>query len=160
MTSHTARAMITTLATAAALALVGTSPTLAVEVTRAEDRGSTIMPDAMFTGVVTYSPFYRPNDYVNAGAGTVEFTPGARTRWHSHSDGQYFVVTSGIGWTQERGGAKVEVRPGDVVWTPPGIAHWHGATAANSMSHIAVTPFNAEGGVAWMEAVSDADYLD
>jgi mannose-6-phosphate isomerase-like protein (cupin superfamily) len=65
--------------------------------------------------------------------------PGARSAWHSHPGGQYLIVTSGTGWVQEEGGQKREIKPGDVIWTPPGVKHWHGATATNAMSHIAIT---------------------
>jgi quercetin dioxygenase-like cupin family protein len=90
----------------------------------------------------------------------VTFEPGARTAWHTHPAGQYLVVTSGVGWVQERHGEKRRIRAGDVVWTPPGVEHWHGATATNSMSHIAVWEFVGGSGGEMMEHVSDEDYLD
>jgi quercetin dioxygenase-like cupin family protein len=59
---------------------------------------------------------------------------------------------------QEWGGEKLEVKPGDVIWTPPGVKHWHGATATNGMSHIAITTVVDGRGVDWMEQVSDEQY--
>ena len=61
--------------------------------------------------------------------GQVTFSPGARTAWHTHPAGQTLIVTAGTGWVQAWNGTKQEIRPGDVVWTPPGVKHWHGATA-------------------------------
>ena len=150
------------LAAAAAVGLVLTTTAFAqnMVVSANGDRDSVRQPDSIFTGVVTYTPLYQSNDHVNAGAGIVDFTQGARTAWHSHSDGQYFIVTSGVGWVQEEGGEKIEVKAGDVVWTPPNIVHWHGATASNAMSHIAVTPITSQGSVNWMEHVTDEEYLD
>ena len=69
---------------------------------------------------------------------SVTFEPGARTAWHTHPLGQTLVVTAGCGWAQRWGGPKEEIRPGDVVWFAPGEKHWHGATAATGMTHIAI----------------------
>ena len=68
------------------------------------------------------------------GGAIVTFEPGARTAWHTHPLGQTLIVTSGLGWVQVEGGAKEEIRSGDVVWFPPGEKHWHGASAATAMS--------------------------
>ena len=89
----------------------------------------------------------------------VTFEPGARTAWHNHHAGQYLIVTSGVGWVQERGGKKRVVRPGDVVWTPPGVVHWHGATTTNALSHLAVWQFVDGSGGELFEHVTDEDYL-
>ena len=89
----------------------------------------------------------------------VTFEPGARTAWHNHPAGQYLIVTSGVGWVQERGGKKREIRSGDVVWTPPGVVHWHGATTTDALSHLAIWDFVEGSGGELMEHVSDEDYL-
>lgn len=68
------------------------------------------------------------------------------------------IVTGGTGWVQEEGGKKIEIKPGDVIWTPPGVKHWHGATASSSMSHIAMTENVGGKNVDWMEKVSDGQY--
>lgn len=89
----------------------------------------------------------------------VTFAPGARTAWHSHPMGQTLIVTAGAGWVQQRGGGKQEVRVGDVIWTPPGVEHWHGATATDRLTHIALTEQQGDGKrVEWKEKVSDAQY--
>ena len=86
------------------------------------------------------------------------FEPGARTAWHTHPLGQTLIVTSGCGWTQCWGEPKEEIRPGDVVWCPPGKKHWHGATATTAMSHIAIVEKLNGKAVDWMEKVSDEQY--
>jgi|SRR6266568_3209461 len=113
---------------------------------------------ANFTGAVIVEPLYAANDHTSSTGGHVIFAPGARSAWHSHPAGQILIVTSGTGWIQEEGGQKRQIKAGDVIWTPPGVKHWHGATATNSMSHIAIT--NVAGGrnVDWMEQVSDEQY--
>lgn len=91
-------------------------------------------------------------------AGSVTFEPGARTAWHTHPLGQTLIITAGLGWVQTEGGQIEEVRPGDVVWFPPGEKHWHGATPATAMTHIAVQESLNGKNVDWMEKVSDAQY--
>jgi len=92
-----------------------------------------------FTGTVIVDPLYGANEHLPQTGGVVTFAPGARSAWHKHPAGQILIVTSGTGWVQEEGGEKREIKPGDVVWTPPGVKHWHGATATTSMSHIAIS---------------------
>ncbi|HYF86163.1 (R)-mandelonitrile lyase [Azospirillum sp.] len=116
-------------------------------------------PDQYFTGSVVVDPLYPANDQTSSSGGLVTFEPGARSAWHTHPAGQILIVTTGIGWVQEEGGAKREIRPGDVIWTPPGVKHWHGATAGNGMSHIAVTNMAGGKNVEWMEKVTDDQYL-
>ncbi len=86
------------------------------------------------------------------------FAPGARSAWHSHPAGQVLVVTSGVGWVQERGGERRRIEAGDVVWTPPNVEHWHGATPENAMSHIAIQEAVDGSVVEWLEPVSDEEY--
>jgi quercetin dioxygenase-like cupin family protein len=111
-----------------------------------------------FTGVVTVTPLFAPNADCNAAGGQVEFTPGARSAWHTHPAGQTLVITAGTGWVQQEGGEKIVVKSGDVIYTPPDVKHWHGATADNSMTHIAITPVVNGKNVDWMEPVSDTEY--
>jgi quercetin dioxygenase-like cupin family protein len=115
-------------------------------------------PAANFTGRVTVTPWFAANEHSNASAGQVEFTPGARSNWHTHPAGQTLIVTSGSGWVQQEGGERIAIKPGDVISTPPGVKHWHGATATSSMTHIAVTPMLDGKNVDWLEPVSDAQY--
>src|SRR5262245_47514795 len=91
-----------------------------------------------FTGTVLLDPLFTAAGQARVGAGHVTFEPGARSAWHTHPAGQILVVTSGTGWVQEWGGDRRQINPGDVVWIPPGVKHWHGATATHRMEHIAV----------------------
>jgi quercetin dioxygenase-like cupin family protein len=90
--------------------------------------------------------------------GHVTFEPGARSAWHTHPLGQTLIVTSGLGWAQCEGGPIEEIRPGDVIWFPAGVKHWHGAAATTAVTHIAVTEFLNGKNVDWMEKVSDEQY--
>jgi 4-carboxymuconolactone decarboxylase len=112
-----------------------------------------------FTGAVGVEPLIQVTEPSPLSAGRVTFAPGARTNWHSHPLGQTLIVTAGAGWVQQEGGEKQEIRVGDVVWTPPGVKHWHGATATDRMTHIALAEQQPDGKrVEWMEKVSDAQY--
>jgi quercetin dioxygenase-like cupin family protein len=84
----------------------------------------------------------------------VTFEPGARTAWHTHPLGQTLVITSGLGWVQREGGPIEEVQPGDVVWFPPGLKPWHGATDTTAMTHIAIQESLDGKNVDWMEKVT------
>jgi quercetin dioxygenase-like cupin family protein len=88
----------------------------------------------------------------------VTFEPGARTAWHAHPLGQTLIVTSGCGWVQRERGPIDEIRPRDVVWIPPGTKHWHGATPASAMTHVAIAETLDGKSVDWMEQVSDEQY--
>jgi quercetin dioxygenase-like cupin family protein len=91
-------------------------------------------------------------------ATSVSFEPGARTAWHTHPLGQTLVVTAGCGWAQRWGEPVEEIRPGDVVWFPPGEKHWHGATPTTAMTHIAMHEKLDGKAVEWLEQVSDEQY--
>jgi quercetin dioxygenase-like cupin family protein len=114
-------------------------------------------PEAVFTGTVRVDPQLAAPDSPLS-AGHVSFEPGARSAWHTHPAGQLLIVTSGTGWIQEVGGQKREIKPGDVIWTPPGVKHWHGATQTNGMSHYAIQESVGGKNVDWMEKVSDEQY--
>lgn len=111
-----------------------------------------------FTGSARIAPLKPDAPPSRLTAGQVTFEPGARSAWHTHPLGQMLVVTSGTGWTQEWGGKKRELHPGDVVWCPPGVKHWHGATSTTGMTHIAVQEVLDGKNVEWMEKVSDEQY--
>ncbi|PSJ64522.1 (R)-mandelonitrile lyase [Kumtagia ephedrae] len=121
-------------------------------------RASVPGPAETFTGVVTVTPLFAPSEHSNAGGGLVEFTPGARSHWHTHPAGQTLIVTAGTGWVQEEGGEKIVIKPGDVITTPPGVKHWHGAASESPMSHIAITPARDGKVVGWLEPVTDDQY--
>lgn len=111
-----------------------------------------------FTGTVRVDPLFQPQDPARAAGASVTFEPGARTAWHTHPLGQTLVITAGFGRVQSEGGPVEEVRPGDVVWFPPGLKHWHGAGPTTAMTHIAIQEqFNGKV-VEWMEKVSDEQY--
>jgi len=88
----------------------------------------------------------------------VTFEPGARTAWHTHPLGQTLIVTAGCGRVQRWGCPVEEIRPGDVVWFPPGEKHWHGAGPTTAMMHIAIQEALDGKVVDWMEKVSDEQY--
>ena len=115
-------------------------------------------PAEYFTGAVRIDGRFQASDPARVGGAIVTFEPGARTAWHTHPLGQTLIVTSGIGWVQRDGGPIEEIRPGDVVWFPPGEKHWHGATSTNAMTHIAIAEALSGKSVDWMEHVSDAQY--
>ena len=113
---------------------------------------------AIFVGTVRIDPLVSANEPSRVSAAYVTFGPGARSAWHTHPLGQTLVVTAGTGWVQQQGGEKQVIRPGDVIWTPPGVKHWHGATAQTGMTHMAIQEFLDGKNVEWMEPVSDAQY--
>ncbi|MGH6617483.1 (R)-mandelonitrile lyase [Sphingomonas sp.] len=115
-------------------------------------------PADYFTGTVRIdAPFQRAAP-ARVGGATVTFEPGARTAWHTHPLGQTLIVTAGLGWVQREGGPREEIRPGDIVWIPPGERHWHGATVTTAMTHIAIAEAQDGRAVDWLEPVDDAQY--
>jgi quercetin dioxygenase-like cupin family protein len=130
-------------------------------ITRAGSQPSSKGPADYFTGSVRVDPLFENPEPSRVTGGLVTFEPGARSNWHTHPRGQTLVVVSGVGWTQCWGEPKQEIRPGDVLWCPPGHKHWHGATATTGMSHIAIQEHNGDGKVVdWLERVSDEQYLE
>jgi quercetin dioxygenase-like cupin family protein len=91
--------------------------------------------------------------------GWVHFTPGARTAWHSHAVGQTLFITEGVALLDTRDGHVIVGRPGQVIYTPPGEEHWHGAAPENFMAHIALYEGTADGdGATWLEHVTSEQY--
>jgi quercetin dioxygenase-like cupin family protein len=127
-------------------------------ISRAGSRTSTKGPAQYFTGTVQVSPLFTTNESTPVTGAYVTFEPGARSAWHTHPAGQHLIVTAGLGWTQEWGGAVSEIREGDVVWCPPGVKHWHGASPTTTMTHIALTGTVNGKNVEWMEKVTDEQY--
>lgn len=116
-------------------------------------------PDDYFSGSVRIDPLFAAAEPSRTSGGQVTFDAGARSAWHTHPLGQTLIVTAGTGWVQQWGEEKKTIKPGDVVWCPPGVKHWHGATATNGMSHIAIQEMHEGKNVEWMEKVSDGQYL-
>jgi quercetin dioxygenase-like cupin family protein len=112
-------------------------------------------PADWFTGTVRVDPLFSPPEPARVSGALVTFEPGARTAWHTHPLGQTLIVTAGCGRVQREGGPIEEIRPGDVVWFPPGEKHWHRAGATTAMSHIAIQEKLDGKNVDWMEKVSD-----
>ncbi|MEA2602709.1 MAG: hypothetical protein QOF89_3701 [Acidobacteriota bacterium] len=115
-------------------------------------------PAEYFTGTVRIDPLFQAPDPARVAGASVTFEPGARTAWHTHPLGQTLIVTAGGGLAQRWGRPVEEIRPGDVIWFPPGEKHWHGATATTAMTHIAVQERLDGKTVDWLEKVSDEQY--
>jgi quercetin dioxygenase-like cupin family protein len=111
-----------------------------------------------FTGTVRVDPLFTSSDPARANGASVTFEPGSRTAWHSHPLGQTLIVTAGCGKAQRWGGPVEEIRPGDVIWFPPGEKHWHGAAPTTAITHIAIQEQLDGKVVDWMEHVSDEQY--
>ena len=116
-------------------------------------------PAGWFTGVVYIDTVTTPSGESRLTASSVHFTPGARTAWHTHPNGQTIYVTEGIGLAQKRSGPIEVIRPGDRVFFEPGEEHWHGATPNRFMTHLAMLEVDEEGTSAvWGAHVSDEEY--
>src|ERR1700683_3119790 len=115
-------------------------------------------PADRFTGTVRIDPLFQAPAPARVSGASVTFEPGARTAWHTHPLGQTLIVTSGRGWAQRDGGPIEDIRPGDVIWFPPGEKHWHGATPTTAMTHIAIQEALNGSPVDWMEQVSGEQY--
>ena len=129
-----------------------------MDIKRSGSRPSAKGPAEWFTGSVRFDPVYDAPAPARVAYNTVTFEPGARTAWHTHPLGQTLIVIAGCGWTQRVGGPRETIRPGDVVWIPPGEKHWHGATATTGMSHIAIQEKLDGKAVDWMEHVTEGQY--
>jgi quercetin dioxygenase-like cupin family protein len=111
-----------------------------------------------FTGVVRIDPLFPANSPARTTAASVTFEPRARTAWHTHPLGQTLIVTAGCGRVQRWDGPIEDIRPGDVIWFPPGEKHWHGAAPTTAMTHIAIQEALNGKTVDWMEHVTDEQY--
>jgi quercetin dioxygenase-like cupin family protein len=129
-----------------------------MNITRSGAQPSGKGPADWFTGTVRIDPLFSPPDPARVAGALVTFEPGARTAWHTHPLGQTLIVTSGLGWAQREGGPIEEIRPGDVVWFEPGEKHWHGASPATAMSHIAIQEKLNGSAVTWAEHVTGEQY--
>ena len=131
---------------------------LNMEIKRSGSQPSSKGPADWFTGTVRIDPLFQAKEPARAAGNSVTFEPGARTAWHTHPLGQTLIVTAGCGRVQRWGGPIEEIRPGDVIWFPPGEKHWHGAAATTAMTHIAIQEQLDGKAVDWMEKVSDEQY--
>jgi quercetin dioxygenase-like cupin family protein len=116
-------------------------------------------PSDWFTGAVYLDPVAAPTGSSRVSATSVKFTPGARTAWHTHPNGQTIYVVEGVGLAQRRGGPIEVIRPGDRVFFEPGEDHWHGAAPSRFMTHIAIVEVDEDGNPAtWGDHVTDEEY--
>jgi quercetin dioxygenase-like cupin family protein len=129
-----------------------------MDIKRSGSQASRKGPADWFTGTVRIDPLFQTPEPARVNGAHVTFEPGSRTAWHTHPLGQTLIITSGLGWVQREGGPVEDVRPGDVVWFPPGEKHWHGASASTAMTHIAVQEALDGKTVDWLEHVTDAQY--
>ncbi|WP_353143759.1 (R)-mandelonitrile lyase [Acinetobacter pragensis] len=115
--------------------------------------------DQSFTGAVHVELLTDVTESINASSAYVSFQANARSFWHTHPKGQYLVVTQGEGVVQEWGKAAEKVTAGDVIYCPPGVKHWHGASGHSAMTHLALTGADENGrNVDWLEPVSEQQY--
>jgi 4-carboxymuconolactone decarboxylase len=130
----------------------------ALQIMRSGSQASVVGPSDWFTGSVRIDPFVNADEPSRIQAASVTFQPGARSAWHTHPLGQTLIVTAGQGLVQQWGMPAELIEPGDVIWTPPGIKHWHGATTDTSLTHIAITEKLDGKNVDWLEHVSEEQY--
>jgi len=129
-----------------------------MDIKRSGSQPSTKGSAEYFTGSVRIEPLFPANDPARAVGASVTFEPDSRTAWHTHPLGQILIVTAGCGLVQRSDGPVEEIRPGDVVWIPPGEKHWHGATATTAMTHIAIQEQLQDKTADWLEKVTDEQY--
>ena len=129
-----------------------------MEIKRNGSQPSNKGPADWFTGTVRIDSPFKGSDPARVAGAIVTFEPGARTAWHTHPLGQTLIVTAGCGRAQRWGGPIEEIRPGDIIWFPPGEKHWHGAAPTTAMTHIAIQEQLDGKAVDWMEKVSDEQY--
>ena len=125
-----------------------------MDIIRIGSRPSTKGPAEWFTGTVRIDPLLDAPSPARVNGASVTFEPGARTAWHTHPLGQTLIVVSGAGRAQRWGGPIEEIRPGDVIWIPPGEKHWHGASPTTAMTHIAIQEKHDGKAVDWLEHVT------
>jgi 4-carboxymuconolactone decarboxylase len=130
----------------------------AIRITQTSEVSLQPAADQHFTGSAQVQRLFEASAPARASVGSVSFERGARTAWHTHPLGQTLIVSTGVGYVQQWGSVRQEMRAGDVVRIPPGTKHWHGASHTTGMTHIAITEVLDEQAVEWMEKVSDEQY--
>jgi quercetin dioxygenase-like cupin family protein len=130
-----------------------------IRITRSGSQPSVKGSAEYFTGAVRIDAPFQGHHPARVGGGMVTFEPGARTAWHTHPLGQTLIVTAGAGWIRQWGGPIQEMKPGDMVWIPAGVKHWHGATATTGMAHMAIAEALDGKTAQRMEKVNDEQYL-
>ena len=110
-----------------------------------------------FTGNAWLQPLINADNDNQNSVGNVTFAPGARSKWHLHPAGQILLVIDGVGYYQEKGQPKKILRKGDAIKCPPNVPHWHGASANESFTQLAITG-REKGETIWLEPVTDEEY--
>ena len=144
-------ALLVSLGAVAGRALAADAQKPSQTISRAGSQPSVKGSADYFTGNVRVDPLFPATDSAPFSGAYVTFEPGARSAWHIHPTGQRLLVTAGVGRTQEWGGPLEEIKAGDVIVCPPKIKHWHGASPATAMTHIAITGTVNGKNVEWME---------
>ena len=129
-----------------------------MELKRSGTRPSQRGPAEHFTGTVRIDPLFQSSAPARVGGAYVTFEPCARSDWHTHPLGQTLIVTFGCGLHQRWGGPIEVISSGDVVTVGPAEKHWHGASKATAMTHIAIQESLDGKNVEWLEKVSDEQY--
>ena len=129
-----------------------------MDITTTHDRGVVSGPPDYFVGDVLIEKLVDPRAPARTGLLRVQFAAGARTNWHTHTLGQVLYVLAGSGRVQMRGEPVRQIGPGDRVWIPPDIEHWHGAAPGHTMTHLAMQEGLDGVTTTWLDPVSDADY--
>lgn len=129
-----------------------------MEFKRSGSQASMSGPAETFTGRVRVDPLFTAPAPARSRGAAVTFEPCARSNWHTHPLGQTLIVTCGCGLVQSWGGPVRVIRPGDVIWCPPGEKHWHGASPTSAMTHIAIQEELDGRVVDWLERVTDDQY--
>lgn len=127
-------------------------------IARAGTQASGKGPSQHFSSSVRVDPLFGAHAPSTTSGACVTFEPGARSAWHTHPQGQVLIVTAGVGRVQQWGGKVQEIRSGDVIWTPPGVKHWHGAAPTTALTHVAIQEAARGKNVEWLEKVSDEQY--
>jgi quercetin dioxygenase-like cupin family protein len=144
----------------AIVSVVGIAQTGSTQITITPTTSQKVITGApdRFTGSVRVQSLFDAKEPARSSGGQVTFQAGARSAWHTHPLGQVLIVTEGVGWIQQWGGPVQPIRKGDVVWIPPGVKHWHGATPTSRMTHIAFQEQLNGTTVNWLEKVTDEQY--
>jgi 4-carboxymuconolactone decarboxylase len=118
------------------------------------------VPKEWFSGNAFLQPLLAKDKNNDFALVSVTFEPGARTNWHTHPKGQVLIVTEGKGWYQEKGKPAKAINKGVVVNIPEKVEHWHGASVDSKMVHIAITNYQGEENVSWLQPVTDTEYKE
>lgn len=106
-----------------------------------------------FDGEVGMQPLHRPGEAGGAEVVAIFFSPGARTRPHTHETEQVLHCLEGSGVVATRSERR-PLRPGDVAVIPAGEWHWHGATPDSAMCHISI---KVPSGTDWSQPLGEWD---